>query len=51
MRSDVAKGSCFEQVNAVLFEGKSPVQAMNDLMMRDKKIEITDDIEWEKPDR
>ena len=40
-----------EQVNAVLFEGKSPVQAMNDLMMRDKKIEITDDIEWEKPDR
>ena len=40
-----------EQVNAVLFSGKSAVQAMNDLMMRDKKIEITDDIEWEKPDR
>ena len=39
-----------EQVNAVLFSGKSAVQAMNDLMMRDKKIEITDDIGWELPD-
>lgn len=39
-----------EQVNAVLFSGKSAVQAMNDLMMRDKKIEITDDIGWEMPD-
>ena len=40
-----------EQVNAVLFDGKPARQAMADLMMRDKKIEITDDIEWEKPDR
>ena len=39
-----------EQVNAVLFSGKSAVQAMHDLMMRDKKIEITDDIGWELPD-
>lgn len=39
-----------EQVNAVLFSGKSAIQAMNDLMMRDKKIEITDDIGWELPD-
>ena len=40
-----------EQVNEVLFEGKPAVQAMNELMVRDKKIEITDDIEWQKPDR
>ena len=40
-----------EQVNQVLFEGKPAVQAMNELMVRDKKIEITDDIEWQKPDR
>ena len=40
-----------EQVNEVLFNGKPAVQAMNDLMVRDKKIEITDDIEWQKPDR
>ena len=39
-----------EQVNAVLFSGKSAIQAMNDLMMRDKKIENTDDIGWELPD-
>ena len=40
-----------EQVNEVLFNGKSARQAMNDLMVRDKKIEITDDIVWQKPDR
>ena len=40
-----------EQVNQVLFEGKPAVQAMNELMVRDKKIEITDDIEWQKPDQ
>ena len=40
-----------EQVNEVLFHGKPAVQAMNDLMVRDKKIEITDDIQWQKPDR
>ena len=40
-----------EQVNQVLFEGKPAVQAMNELMVRDKKIEITDDIEWQKPGR
>lgn len=40
-----------EQVNEVLFNGKPAVQAMNDLMVRDKKIEITNDIKWQKPDR
>ncbi|HJA94420.1 MAG TPA: NAD(P)-dependent glycerol-3-phosphate dehydrogenase [Candidatus Eisenbergiella merdipullorum] len=39
-----------EQVNEVLFHGKPAVQAMKDLMLRDKKIEITDDIKWQKPD-
>lgn len=34
-----------EQVNAVLFEGKSADQAVKDLMLRDKKIEIPDE-EW-----
>lgn len=29
-----------EQVNAVLFEGKSAAQAVNELMVRDRKIEI-----------
>ena len=29
-----------EQVNAVLFEGKSADQAVKDLMLRDKKIEV-----------
>ncbi len=29
-----------EQVNAVLFEGKSPDQAVKELMLRDKKIEV-----------
>lgn len=32
-----------EQVNAVLFEGKSADQAVKDLMLRDKKIEISDE--------
>ncbi len=35
-----------EQVNAVLFEGKSADQAVQDLMLRDKKIEVSD-AEWE----
>lgn len=34
-----------EQVNQVLFEGKKPADAMNDLMLRDKKME-TADIKW-----
>ncbi len=34
-----------EQVNAVLFEGKSADTAVKELMLRDKKIEISD--EWE----
>ena len=36
-----------EQVNAVLFDGKSPAQAVIDLMIRDKKLEISD-IPWEE---
>ena len=36
-----------EQVNAVLFEGKSADQAVKELMLRDKKIEIPDDM-WER---
>lgn len=35
-----------EQVNAVLFEGKDPAQAVKDLMLRDKKIEVSD-AQWE----
>ncbi len=35
-----------EQVNKVLFEGKSAKEAMNDLMIRDKKIEHSD-LPWE----
>jgi len=35
-----------EQVNAVLFEGKSAAEAVADLMVRDKKIEISDS-EWD----
>lgn len=35
-----------EQVNAVLFEGKSAAQAVRDLMLRDKKIEVSD-AQWE----
>lgn len=34
-----------EQVNLVLFENKSAAEAVNDLMLRDKKIEVTN-IEW-----
>lgn len=34
-----------EQVNAVLFDGKPAAQAVRDLMLRDKKIEISND-EW-----
>ena len=37
-----------EQVNAVLFEGKKADQAVRDLMLRDKKIEVSDTAwEWE----
>lgn len=35
-----------EQVNCVLFEGKSPAEAVNQLMVRDKKIETWDE-NWE----
>lgn len=35
-----------EQVNEVLFQGKAAAQAVNDLMLRDKKIEISDDTMW-----
>ena len=35
-----------EQVNAVLFEGKSASEAVRDLMLRDKTIESSD-IPWE----
>jgi len=31
-----------EQVNAVLFQGKNPAVAVRDLMLRDKKIEISE---------
>ena len=31
-----------EQVNQVLFEGKSPKEAVNDLMLSDKRVEIQD---------
>lgn len=36
-----------EQVNAVLFEGKSADLAVKELMLRDKKIEISDDM-WKE---
>ncbi len=36
-----------EQVNAVLFEGKKADAAVRDLMLRDKKLEISD-IPWKK---
>lgn len=36
-----------EQVNQVLFEGKRADEAVRDLMLRDKKIEISDS-EWEE---
>ena len=35
-----------EQVNQVLFEGKDPAKAVNELMMRDRKIEHND-LPWE----
>ena len=35
-----------EQVNEVLFHGKAAAQAVNDLMLRDKKIEISGDTMW-----
>jgi len=34
-----------EQVNQVLFEGKSPAEAVKELMLRDKKSEVRD-MEW-----
>lgn len=36
-----------EQVNQVLFEGKTAADALNDLMLRDRKIEISDDCGWD----
>ena len=36
-----------EQVNQVLFEGKAADEAVKDLMLRDKKIEISD-AQWEE---
>lgn len=36
-----------EQVNAVLFEGKAADEAVKDLMLRDKKIEVSD-APWEE---
>ncbi len=36
-----------EQVNAVLFEGKNADQAVKELMLRDKKIEVSDAM-WEQ---
>lgn len=36
-----------EQVSEVLFNGKSPELAVRDLMLRDKKIEVTD-MKWER---
>ena len=36
-----------EQVNQVLFEGKSAEQAVQDLMLRDKKIEVSDAL-WQE---
>ena len=36
-----------EQVNLVLFEGKKAADAVKDLMLRDKKIEITE-TQWKE---
>ena len=36
-----------EQVNQVLFEGKSPKDAVSDLMLRDRRIENSD-LPWEQ---
>jgi glycerol-3-phosphate dehydrogenase (NAD(P)+) len=37
-----------EQVNQVLFEDKSAAQAVKELMLRDKKLEISDEDMWQK---
>ena len=36
-----------EQVNKVLFENKSAAEAVRELMIRDKKIEVSD-IPWDE---
>jgi glycerol-3-phosphate dehydrogenase (NAD(P)+) len=36
-----------EQINQVLFENKSPEEAVNDLLLRDKTREYSD-LKWEK---
>ena len=36
-----------EQVNKILFEGLSAEQAVKELMLRDKKLEVLD-IPWQK---
>ena len=37
-----------EQVNEVLFDDKSPAEAVRELMLRDKKIEGNNNIEWKE---
>ena len=37
-----------EQVNEVLFDDKSPADAVRELMLRDKKIEGNNNIEWKQ---
>ena len=37
-----------EQVNEVLFDDKSPADAVRELMLRDKKIEGNNNIEWKE---
>ena len=37
-----------EQVNQILFQGKSADQAVRELMLRDKKIEVSD-VLWVPP--
>lgn len=39
-----------EQVNAVLFEGRSAAQAVKELMLRDKKLEVSD-LPWPEENR
>ena len=36
-----------EQVDAILFNGKPAAAAVKDLMIRDKKIEISDKSNWD----
>ena len=36
-----------EQVNEVLFQNKNAAEAVKDLMLRDKKIELVHDAQWE----